>query len=204
MTSEPSGLEESEYVAQLIRDAELLNADIKKFDADYTHFWKKNLDEFGRILIAHLIIEHYLDEYLTVAFPTIGADAVGKLRFSQKLEIANFKNPLATWLPGILALNKIRNHLAHNLNSEISPANMGQLRRPVEAWLHASGRKVDWTKLDIFQVFSHWAASFIHAETNGIRRYGKGLGRVAFREWVKKSVSTPRNNKSGGAVAEDI
>lgn len=195
-------LKDTKYFEQIVADATLLAAEVEEFNADYLRFWKKNLDELGRILVAHLVVEHYLDEYLTAAFPGIGARATERLGFAKKLDLANFEGfatPLAHWAPGMRALNKIRNQLAHNLDSQISPADTKELQTPAETWNRASGRTVDWSKTDVYQEFSRWAAGFIHSETNAIRRYGKGLGRAAFIEWVKESVSTPRQKPEGGA-----
>jgi hypothetical protein len=83
--------------------------------------WNQNVEVIGRILRAHLFVEHYLAEYLAQANPRLGSLAEAKVSFAQKVALLDAANPdIASMLPGIRRLNTIRNRLAHNLGTQVS------------------------------------------------------------------------------------
>lgn len=83
--------------------------------------WNQNVDTIGRILRAHLFVEHYLTEYLSNANPRLGDAAEARLTFAQKVALLDSKNrDIFVILPGIKRLNTIRNRLAHNLNAQVT------------------------------------------------------------------------------------
>ncbi len=85
--------------------------------------WNQDTDAIGRILWAHLYVEHYLTEFLGYANPRLESIADARLSFKQKLALLNTSSPAVAELkPGIAQLNRIRNRLAHRLNSLIEPA----------------------------------------------------------------------------------
>jgi hypothetical protein len=85
--------------------------------------WDQDVDAIGRILRAHLYVEHYLTEFLRNANPRLGSLAEAKLSFAQKLALLDTQSPaIADLKPGIAHLNKIRNRLAHRLSAAIEPA----------------------------------------------------------------------------------
>jgi hypothetical protein len=89
--------------------------------ADIDGRWNQNVEVIGRILRAHLFVEHYLAEYLTQANPRLGSLADARATFTQKVALLDAANPdIANMLPGIKRLNVIRNRLAHNLGAQVS------------------------------------------------------------------------------------
>ncbi|MGX5663637.1 hypothetical protein [Diaphorobacter nitroreducens] len=83
--------------------------------------WNQNVSEIGRILRAHLFVEHYLTQYLAQANPRLGSLSDARATFAQKVSLLDVDNPdIAAMLPGIKRLNAIRNRLAHNLGAQIS------------------------------------------------------------------------------------
>ena len=83
--------------------------------------WKQNVEIIGRILRAHLFVEHYIGEYLAKANPRLGALGEAKISFAQKVALLDASNDdIALILPGIKHLNKIRNRLAHNLDAQVT------------------------------------------------------------------------------------
>lgn len=89
--------------------------------ADVNSRWRQNVEVIGRILRAHLFVEHYIGEYLAKANPRLGALGEAKISFAQKVALLDESNTdIALILPGIKRLNKIRNRLAHNLDAQVT------------------------------------------------------------------------------------
>ena len=89
--------------------------------ADVNGRWMQNVEVIGRILRAHLFVEHYLGEYLAKANPLLGALGQARVTFAQKVALLDASNhDIALILPGIKRLNQIRNRLAHNLDAQVT------------------------------------------------------------------------------------
>ena len=95
------------------------------FDADFRLLndrWNQDTDTIGRILRAHLFVEHFLTEYLIARNPELGSPEDARLTFAQKLTlIGDATGGVAYLIPGIRRLNTIRNRLAHNLSADLTP-----------------------------------------------------------------------------------
>lgn len=83
--------------------------------------WSQNIEVIGRILRAHLFVEHFLTAYVAKANPRLGSMSEARLAFAQKISLLDTSNEdIAQILPGLKRLNAIRNRLAHNLNSHVT------------------------------------------------------------------------------------
>ena len=83
--------------------------------------WDQDAGLMGRILRAHLFVEHYLTEYLQRINPMLGSIKDARLSFAQKMELAERPNSAESYLfPGIRRLNTVRNRLAHTLQAEVT------------------------------------------------------------------------------------
>ena len=101
------------------KDAFFAAADLEL--ADVNARWVQNVAVIGRILRAHLFVEHYLGEYLARANPRLGALSEARITFAQKVGLLDATNPdVAAILIGIKRLNSIRNRLAHNLGTQVT------------------------------------------------------------------------------------
>lgn len=75
----------------------------------------------GRILRAHLFVEHFVTEYLHAKNPSLGDLSAARLTFAQKVELVGGADPAVAYLvPGLRRLNKIRNRLAHTLSTSVT------------------------------------------------------------------------------------
>lgn len=94
------------------------------FDADFRLLndrWNQDTETIGRILRAHLFVEHFLTEYLVARNPELGSPEDARLTFAQKLSlIGDATGGVAYLIPGIRRLNTIRNRLAHNLSADVT------------------------------------------------------------------------------------
>ena len=83
-----------------------------------TKRWSQDVESIGRILRAHLYLEHYMTEYLEKANPRLGSLSDARLSFNQKVFLLDAGSPtLIDLIPGIKHLNKVRNRLAHQLTA---------------------------------------------------------------------------------------
>lgn len=83
--------------------------------------WHQDTESIGRILRAHLYVEHYMTEYLEKVNPKLGSIGKAKLSFSQKFSLLDPNDPrLFEVMDGVKLLNSIRNRLAHRLNAVVT------------------------------------------------------------------------------------
>jgi hypothetical protein len=87
---------------------------------EFFTLWDHDSENIGRVLHAHLVVEHFLSAHLQAKNPNLGPISVARLTFAQKVALIGDSDRLATLLkPGLLGLNKVRNRLAHKLKVEI-------------------------------------------------------------------------------------
>src|SRR5688572_25770476 len=104
---------------KLAADAPNIEAEVEVFNKRYATLIKRDDKTVGTILRCHLVLEHFLDEYLATANPGIPAITSTRLTFAQKLNLADHpKTFFAYVMPGLKALNKVRNNLAHQLETK--------------------------------------------------------------------------------------
>ena len=74
---------------QVIADADIAEAEVMQFNEAWDSFWERNLAHMGAVLVCHLAVEHYLDEWLSAANP--GTKPIDQIRlsFAQKLEFSD-------------------------------------------------------------------------------------------------------------------
>jgi len=180
----------SKYAQQLLADADKQEAELKEFNASWQSFWKRNASDLGAILICHLAVEHYLDEWLTAANPATKPIGETKLTFAQKLELAdNADNFIQILMPGLKQLNRIRNQLAHDMEAQISDDKLKPIRSIVWWWHQSSGKPCK-EGVPLVKDFALMASGFLSLHANSIRRYGGGLGLVAYQKWLRDAVGT--------------
>ncbi len=83
--------------------------------------WKQDSLTIGRILRAHVFVEHFLNELLRAKNPGLGPLDKARLTFAQKVSLVGPESPeVEDLLPGIRRLNQIRNRLAHSLHADLT------------------------------------------------------------------------------------
>ncbi len=88
--------------------------------------WRKlseiNFESIGRILTCHLIVEHYLTNYLSILGPNDLDWDSARLSFANKIVLAQKRPELkeCNLIDGIKALNKVRNSISHNLQAIVN------------------------------------------------------------------------------------
>ncbi|NOI28031.1 hypothetical protein [Vibrio coralliilyticus] len=108
-------------VIELSGGKDSLNEEINSNLAKINEKWDQDVDAIGRILRAHLFVEHFITECLVSFNPSLGNIKDARLTFSQKLAlIEGYSEETKELAKGIKRLNKIRNQLAHNLSGTVT------------------------------------------------------------------------------------
>ena len=100
-----------------------------------------NYEVLGYFLSCHLIIEHYLDEFLKLGHDDLDWDAA-RLTFGQKVALlSSFKiSDQYDCIPAIKHMNSLRNKLSHDIEFKIDIKDL----RPLTQYLtKSSERKMD-------------------------------------------------------------
>lgn len=101
-----------------------------RFNAENARFIKlmgQSHDVVGRLLKCHLVVESYLDRFLSEHFCIENVENV-KLSFFNKAMLLPDKATSAAFVkPGILRLNVLRNRVSHNLGSNITFEDLGAI-----------------------------------------------------------------------------
>ena len=108
-------------IIELSGGTEKLNCEMDYKLAKINEKWNQNIDSIGRILRAHLFVEHFITECLAYFNPNLGDVNEARLTFAQKLVLIECYSPETLELSkGIRRLNKIRNQMAHNLAGTVT------------------------------------------------------------------------------------
>jgi hypothetical protein len=118
-------MKDIEGIEQAVRALEPHWKDIEaEFNRHNTRFLKlafTDHDAIGRVLRSHLVIENFLDTYLTDRFKIEDFSSL-RLTFAQKAKLLPHKNEAVSWVrPGIIQLNAVRNRLGHSLDYTPEP-----------------------------------------------------------------------------------
>lgn len=95
-------------------------ADIANGSVSWQRLDGVDYDLLGYFLSCHLVVEHYLEEYLKIVYPELDWDAA-RHTFAQKLSLlSRFKvSDKYDCIPAIKHLNTVRNKLAHSVEFKI-------------------------------------------------------------------------------------
>lgn len=95
-------------------------AEIKDGEVTWQRLEGINFEVLGYFLSCHLIIEHYLDEYLMICHPALDWVAA-RQTFGQKVALlSNFKvSDKHNCIPAIKHTNSLRNKLSHDIEFKI-------------------------------------------------------------------------------------
>jgi hypothetical protein len=139
--------------------------------AAFNKVWAQNIDKIGKIVRAHLVVEHYMTAYLATRNPLLGSIENARLAFSQKVALLSESDSAIAYLaPGIRRLNAIRNRLAHNLDAELNVED-SQVFLAVEPFKalrqELSGDAIaDGSPLEVLEDFAkHAAVCFDHGSS---------------------------------------
>ncbi len=101
--------------------AEKLSAAMNAGREESWDAWQQDPNKIGRVLRAHLVVEHILNEYVRAIRPAWSQRRVTEARFANKVAFLSRIDPMVRLLsPGFTRLNLIRKRLAHDLAALVS------------------------------------------------------------------------------------
>ena len=155
----------------------ILDADMRAFDKA----WDQDADLIGRILRAHLAVEHFMTDCIVGTNPHLGSLDAARLSFAQKVELLDGNDAIVVAIrPGLRKLNEVRNRLAHRLNHplnriDVEPMlDIGQFRAVREA-VYGPPAPSD-PPIVILEGFARFAAGILQSQ---VSQWGKLLREAA-------------------------
>jgi len=135
-----------------------IQADFNNHNARFLELAQADHDLIGRILRAHLVIENFIESFLSSRFEIQDISKL-KLSFFQKATLLPAEGSSAAFVrPGILQLNAIRNKFGHRLNHEIERHEISAI---LEVLAVARKNVVFDTPLSAIEAFAPVACAFL-------------------------------------------
>ena len=119
---------EKEFIPEIPPD--LVRRLFTEFNTEFLHLWQNRGNSIGRIVKSHLLLEHYLNEYLRVIHPSIKNIDALKLSFKQKLNMLELPGDMIHYIGPVLdVINRLRNRLVHSLDIELKDDEIEPIRK---------------------------------------------------------------------------
>ena len=155
----------------MLDDKALFNPD----DIDWkvlTTIWSgPQFEGAGRLLRAHLIVEHFMNEHLQARNPNLENFEDARLGFSHKLTLLGNRGVMSLLAPGIRRINVLRNYVAHELGYQVTKDDVAPFFAPgpyfrsfLSTWQEARDTPVP-TPIDIVEAFAQFATLWLHTGT---------------------------------------
>ncbi len=94
--------------------------ELRKQINEFDNIWNQDSEKIGRVLRAHLVVEHFLTAHIEIVNPNLAPLDNARISFAQKIELLNEHDHIALPLkPGLKRLNSIRNRVAHKLSVDV-------------------------------------------------------------------------------------
>jgi hypothetical protein len=104
-----------------------IEAHFNRENARFIELIRRPHDVIGRLLKCHLIVEHYLERFLSEQYGLENL-AAAKLGFFNKAMLLPTQSSSAAFVrPGVLKLNSLRNTVGHNLDGEPAFGDLGPI-----------------------------------------------------------------------------
>lgn len=147
-----------EVVQQYGEHFDEIEAEFNKQNDYFKSLVNADHDILGLVLKFHLIVEHYLTNYLQNKFSDLDFTNA-RLSFSQKINLVSQRDTRAAFIkPGIIELNRIRNKFGHNLGAELT---LNDQKEMLEVLKVARQGKTYEEPLEVINDFSTVASTFL-------------------------------------------
>jgi hypothetical protein len=176
----------SSFMRKLLEDAPHIEEDFAAFKLSYEKLYQVDYEMRTIILQSHLVLEYHINKYLEAANPAAPNILSARLTFPQKLELADHPQVNFSFLiSGMLAMNGLRNKIAHRLDYIPKKADWDPIRQCVQTWNTAAGKPIPASEIELLRVFTEMACVFLHGDTQAILRRGDGAGLIGLLNWWK-------------------
>lgn len=173
------------YFKKLLADAANMERDLAEFNQRYTNLVRADSSGMSVILRSHLIVEHFIDEYLPKAHPGIHDWDSARLTFAQKVALIDHsRSNLAMTIPGIRALNRARNKIAHTLDASLPLSDLQPMEEFIRIWYGAAGKPIP-KGMDAVPHFAITIAGFLNGSSRMIERHSPQAGILGLLAWFE-------------------
>lgn len=144
----------------------LFSDSFRELDVKWNKIEGVNFELVGRVLICHLIIEHYLTVFIELEISRkLTLDKL-RLTFSQKLKLIEDNEALKETgiIKGIEIVNKIRNKFSHNLKVDINVNDIKFLKSVVDKIRDkesTSSENIEYSDIAIIESFTSMVCAFM-------------------------------------------
>jgi hypothetical protein len=176
----------TKYFKYLSANLDLMEKERVEFNNKILSLLNNKTDELGLVLKCHMIIEHYIDEFLVVAYPSIKTWGKIRLTFNQKLELINNSHTIMVMAySSVKSLNILRNKFSHKLAYKIKEEDYKEIKELITIWYNASGETVP-IGLQLIEHFTVWICGNFDSLIEGIKKETPELGLTGYLEWLNK------------------
>lgn len=147
-----------EVVQQYGEHFDKIEAEFNQQNEYFKSLLNTDHDILGRVLKFHLIVEHYLTNYLQNKFIDLDFSNA-RLSFSQKIKLISQRDTRAAFVkPGIIELNRIRNKFGHNLRAELTLNDQKEMLKVLKIARKSNSYE---EPLDVINDFATVASTFL-------------------------------------------
>lgn len=177
-------LKKTKYFDHLADNLDLMEKQRIEFNQKILSLINNEIDELGLVLKCHMIIEHYIDEFLTVAYPTINQWDKIRLTFNQKLDLMNNSSTvMGMAYPSVKCLNSLRNKFSHRLAYKIKEEDYKEIKGLMTIWFNSAGEPVP-IGLQLIEEFTIWFCGNCDNMIQGIKKQTPELGLTGYLDWL--------------------
>jgi hypothetical protein len=144
----------------------LFSDSFRELDVKWNKIEGVNFELVGRVLICHLIIEHYLTVFIELEISRkLTLDKL-RLTFSQRLKLIEDNEALKETgiIKGIEIVNKIRNKFSHNLKVDINDNDIKYLKSVVDKIREKDNNAsddIEYSDIAIIESFTSMICAFM-------------------------------------------
>lgn len=168
-------------IPRLVRQAD-------EHQAEFERLWEQDYAIVGKVLRCHLLLEHYLDRYIRTANPAIVEWDSVRLTFYQKLVLASHPQSVLVIVgPGIIAINRLRNRLVHNLSVSFDENELQEVRQFVAIKYHGLEQEPP-TGIEMIEDFTATACTFLAGVVEDIKHKCPEVGLQGLNKWWQEAI----------------
>ncbi len=170
---------------KMLTEAPHIERELAEFNAEFRALRSRDDNFVGRFLTCHLIVEHFLDDYLAAGFPAMPGLPNVRLTFAQKLDLAAHpQSALFQFTDAVKCLNSVRNKLVHNIHYNPTDADLEPIRRIMDIWNTAREKPLN-RRLEMIEDLTLLLCGILSGTTKSMRRRHPNDGLTGFLEWYR-------------------
>ncbi|MDP1744546.1 MAG: hypothetical protein Q8L90_03150 [Bacteroidota bacterium] len=167
MTSEPFSDELKSYLEKSKGYPPIFSKTFREGEANWDEMKDVNFEMIGKILVCHLIVEHYISKVIEFITPKEFDWDDSRLTYNQKISLirkVTFLHHRGNIVRGLKLINAIRNQYSHNLNATIKREDIEELRNFINSFNDLKGERQmpkNVTDINVIEIFTQSLCTFL-------------------------------------------